>query len=870
MKNRNDKNDITHFRNVSEKLNMLWLAPPRNATRQTYQFLKNFDFKIKTDYKEIIKQEIIFPFIPNSNYTHDFDILPDDNYKILCSIRNPYSRIVSLLKYHNIFKDKLISKTNKNAYSTHKNFKKLLNENKISFLNEESFNKIFEEKLKFNEWIDKCFISKTIHKIWLDQINYHEYLKIYKPDYYIKIENLVDDIKNIPEFKNKKINNKILLKNLKTEIDEINNEDDWRDLYNQDIADLVYNNLKEQFDMFGYDKDSWKKPNKLNLKNITLILIDGVNPENALKSILYSIKNINFNKVKLLTYRKPKYFNYYKHLIEYIKIDKLTYYEYNWFKLKKLSDYIDTEYCLTIETDGFILNYDQWNDEFLNYDYIGAPWPKDLINKVEYLNENNRVGNSGFSLRSKKLIELSKLIPDNEKNNNPLEDVLICRKYRNIFLDNNIKFSPPELAIKFSLEIINDDIYNKNLKPFGFHKSYDYKKILNNVNLSKPYDILNNEILKNINIKFIDGVKIENLSNNKYTFEAECKSNNNEDSNNIKIINDLNANSNIYIPISYYKKWSINIKDNDKIIYHENFNLKNENVLVVLLSASLGDTLAWIPYVDIFRKKHKCNIYCITYFNDLFINVYKDINFLESKEGVYNLDINIYARYAISMNYTWEFININNTKQGLKTPNDFRKIPLQQISTDILGLNFKEIKPKIFIPEINERPIKDKYICISEFSGHGKAKFWNYKNGWQELVDWLNKQNYKVLVISKEKTNLKNIIDHTGDYPIEKRINELFYCDFFIGVSSGLAWLAWALNKKVVMISGVTDIFNEFKKDNTRIINHDVCHGCWHRHSINIEKDNEWCPDHKGTINQYECTKKINTNMVISKIKNLI
>ena len=108
LTNRYFEKDITHFRNISDKYQMLWLAPARTATRSVCQVLQHYDFKVHTDMIFMKKQEIICPFTPQGDYTHDFDILPqDDKYKIICSVRNPYSRFVGLLRYHNIFRNDL-------------------------------------------------------------------------------------------------------------------------------------------------------------------------------------------------------------------------------------------------------------------------------------------------------------------------------------------------------------------------------------------------------------------------------------------------------------------------------------------------------------------------------------------------------------------------------------------------------------------------------------------------------------------------------------------------------------------------------------------------------------------------------------------
>ena len=125
------------------------------------------------------------------------------------------------------------------------------------------------------------------------------------------------------------------------------------------------------------------------------------------------------------------------------------------------------------------------------------------------------------------------------------------------------------------------------------------------------------------------------------------------------------------------------------------------------------------------------------------------------------------------------------------------------------------------------------------------------------------------MIISEQKTNLKNVIDHTGSYPLEQRINEINHCEFIITISTGLAWISWSLNKKVVMISGFTKPYCEFKEDNIRIINENVCNGCFNRVDIDW-KEKDWCPDHKGTERQFECTKKITPKMVKDEIKKLI
>jgi autotransporter strand-loop-strand O-heptosyltransferase len=91
----------------------------------------------------------------------------------------------------------------------------------------------------------------------------------------------------------------------------------------------------------------------------------------------------------------------------------------------------------------------------------------------------------------------------------------------------------------------------------------------------------------------------------------------------------------------------------------------------------------------------------------------------------------------------------------------------------------------------------------------------------------------------------------------------------FIGLGSGLTWYAWALNVPTVLISGFSEPHQEMKSDVVRIINTEVCHGCFAKHLFD-RGDWNWCPEHKGTERQFECTKSITFDMVKPHIENLL
>ena len=145
-----------------------------------------------------------------------------------------------------------------------------------------------------------------------------------------------------------------------------------------------------------------------------------------------------------------------------------------------------------------------------------------------------------------------------------------------------------------------------------------------------------------------------------------------------------------------------------------------------------------------------------------------------------------------------------------------------------------------------------------------QAKYWNNPTGWQEVVDWCNQNSIKVLHASKEGTKLTGV--EQLPEPLETVAEAINNADLFIGISSGLSWLAWALGKKVILISGFTDPYVEFETA-TYINNHQACHGCWGWDAFD-KGDWNWCPLWKGTQRQFECTKTIVFDRVIEAILN--
>jgi autotransporter strand-loop-strand O-heptosyltransferase len=254
----------------------------------------------------------------------------------------------------------------------------------------------------------------------------------------------------------------------------------------------------------------------------------------------------------------------------------------------------------------------------------------------------------------------------------------------------------------------------------------------------------------------------------------------------------------------WYTDWHIVIKNEDGEIVHQTFfNLENETVFIKIDSYALGDNIAWIPYVEEFRKKHKCRVICSTFFNDLFAENYPDILFVRP-----NITIeNIYTQYYVGA-------DIENNE--IYCPIKVNELPLQMVAVAILGLDVKEIRPNLTSKYLNKKfEIKRKYVTLSEFGSFSEKK-WMFYDGWQHVVDFLNYKGFDVVVISKEKTYLENVIDLTGELSLNSRAIDIFNAEFHLGISSGLSWLAWGLGKHVVMISDVTPHWHEFQTDITR------------------------------------------------------
>ena len=226
---------------------------------------------------------------------------------------------------------------------------------------------------------------------------------------------------------------------------------------------------------------------KFKLPDVTLLAITSTEMDEAQISMRISLHNIKFAKSKLLCSSPPK--KKYPD-IEYVSIEPLKSVDmYNRIVFQDLHKYFETSHCLIVQADSFVVNSDLWKDEFLKYDYIGGPWPNKIEVKPDLiLNlEKNPVGNGGFSLRSRKLVETTSKI-NFQSLNFPMkaEDVVICHYLYQKMIDNGIRFAPPKLAAQFSMENI-ENLYGQNVNSvFGFHGKHMRNFFLKRYRLRSP------------------------------------------------------------------------------------------------------------------------------------------------------------------------------------------------------------------------------------------------------------------------------------------------------------------------------------------------------------------------------------------------
>lgn len=461
-----------------------------------------------------------------------------------------------------------------------------------------------------------------------------------------------------------------------------------------------------------------------------------------------------------------------------------------------------------------ILSTEEWNDVLKIEDII----LKNNFNNDRCLILNNEFSNLYTDFNSFSLFNIDEEISDNSRIN-------LITKYINKDY-NHLYYLYPDHYIGINNFIDDFDYYIVNLSDFDLNNDYEIYKIIDYIK-SKNYHKLY--------FYFFDKRNSEEIKQNSSLHFS-------------KINSFIGNNFGSFFWCSYYRHYIYSLENINYQKKYKQYNIVNE-------SGSLGDAIAWIPMVNEFAKTNRTKINLFTPYLELFNNKYPLINFY------CYVDKNKYKDHEL-------------LKLGCFDNIDWKKYSLQEIAAKILNIEYKETKSKLNLDFKKQSNFNKKYICIATQST-AQCKYWNNPSGWNQVVNYLKSLDYEVICIDKHEyygneSKMNKIpdgcINKTGDFPLEDRINDILNCEFFIGLGSGLSWLAWACNKKVIMISGFSDPKSEFYTP-YRVHNKNVCNSCWNDNSLKFDRSNwMWCPRNKN----FECSTEITFEMVKEKIDQCI
>jgi hypothetical protein len=207
---------------------------------------------------------------------------------------------------------------------------------------------------------------------------------------------------------------------------------------------------------------------KIQIPDVTLLAVSSIKIDETIKALQKSCEGIDFGAVKIITHELPK--NLPENIVfeECSKLKSVN--DYSLYVFKYLTNHVNTSHCLLIQYDSWILNSIKWDNSWLKFDYCGGLWP--IVENSYIANDGtrSRVGNGGFSLRSKKLMQIP--LDNNwelrQEQNFFNEDGNVCCYYKKELLELGIKYAPIEVAAQFSFEnVVQENLF---VKPFGFHK----------------------------------------------------------------------------------------------------------------------------------------------------------------------------------------------------------------------------------------------------------------------------------------------------------------------------------------------------------------------------------------------------------------
>jgi autotransporter strand-loop-strand O-heptosyltransferase len=271
-------------------------------------------------------------------------------------------------------------------------------------------------------------------------------------------------------------------------------------------------------------------------------------------------------------------------------------------------------------------------------------------------------------------------------------------------------------------------------------------------------------------------------------------------------------------------------------------DLKDKTILLHFDSFCLGDSICFAAFIDHFIEHHQPRyVYITTFLRHIFESNNDRVEFISATDISRSLTID-------------KLINVGYDKNDLQ--HTMGGMFYATKDTMLIPQNLKPGKVPVIPKQRNV--IRNKITIAPETLK--KIAEWD-KDKWQNLVNILVNNGFEVYNVSYEdRMKLDNVVDVHGFDDINVSLGHILDSRLFIGLSSGLAWLAWSYNVPVVMISGFTKKHNEF--DCYRVMSESGCSGCF-----NIFKNiKTTCPIFKDTDRSNECSKLITVDMVIEQI----
>ena len=308
------------------------------------------------------------------------------------------------------------------------------------------------------------------------------------------------------------------------------------------------------------------------------------------------------------------------------------------------------------------------------------------------------------------------------------------------------------------------------------------------------------------------------------------------------------------------KVWA-NHKDENKTISKP---ISKPKTLVIIESNSLGDTIGSMAIINKWKNGIDKDVSILCKFSEYFKNSYPNLNLLDKSKNV--------VSYSVE-DGIWKVNDSDIYTDKISARYKF-EVPLIDGYAQDFGIKSDGVELKIDYVE-KERPIKNKYVCIG-IQSTAQCKYWNYPGGWDELCKKFRKKGLTPVCIDKDfsygihgyvNQTPGSSVNRTG-LSIEDTLNYLYHCEMFIGLSSGLSWLAQAIQKPTVIISNFTSKDHEYIDERTlRIYDEDICHGCFHKYPFD-KSDWLWCPVFRNDENRrFICSKAITPEDVMRKIE---